>query len=577
MASREVAMPSARTSAAGAAASDAPTVKPEAAKGNSDAPPSQPPLTKSPERPTSPEQSCAICLGPPENKSFTDSCFHTFCFSCLLEWSKVKAECPLCKQRFKSIVHNVRSFEDYDQYFVHDSSQTAAAVAMAAASSQTSALGSALLLAHHLVYSPMLLAFRSTRRPRPRPRQRSNLHRTSRIPRSGGRRTRSGRSTSRNAPATITHAGPLPTSSTERRSLYELDLWVCPPNNRRSARHFSPAFFRENPACTHRLIPWLNRELVALLGSGEAQITFTTELVLALITRYEVCCLEFAEHVRPFFGTRTAHFLHELAAFVASPLDMVAYDRVAVYDTRANVVARGTPAAQFLQSPDSSSEDTTPLVNSLSPLRISARRDLSLPGPSGLHNTTVTLVETDSDDSDCMIVSTVGPAVPVPAVQIRPRTPIFIELSSSDEGDGRSGVPPTVAPPSAMAPSQPPATRKCRPVPRKKRLLQFWSSDSGTSTASDTDSDNAGVDRATQRLQRRMAMMRRKRARAPAAQSSAAVTAKAASGTSSLPTQPVAAAVQDQPSTSSSGHNLWLRSKRTFTVTWDENSTDEAD
>ncbi|KAH8035740.1 hypothetical protein HPB51_008107 [Rhipicephalus microplus] len=190
MASREVAMPSARTSAAGAAASDAPTVKPEAAKGNSDAPPSQPPLTKSPERPTSPEQSCAICLGPPENKSFTDSCFHTFCFSCLLEWSKVKAECPLCKQRFKSIVHNVRSFEDYDQYFVHDSSQTAAAVAMAAASSQTSALGSALLLAHHLVYSPMLLAFRSTRRPRPRPRQRSNLHRTSRIPRSGGRRTR---------------------------------------------------------------------------------------------------------------------------------------------------------------------------------------------------------------------------------------------------------------------------------------------------------------------------------------------------------------------------------------------------
>ncbi|KAL3186485.1 hypothetical protein MRX96_027523 [Rhipicephalus microplus] len=420
MASREVAMPSARTSAAGAAASDAPTVKPEAAKGNSDAPPSQPPLTKSPERPTSPEQSCAICLGPPENKSFTDSCFHTFCFSCLLEWSKVKAECPLCKQRFKSIVHNVRSFEDYDHLLAD-----AAGIPLDKEAQATAP--PALEPAPHVE-----------------------------DPRSGGRRTRSGRSTSRNAPATITHAGPLPTSSTERRSLYELDLWVCPPNNRRSARHFSPAFFRENPACTHRLIPWLNRELVALLGSGEAQITFTTELVLALITRYEVCCLEFAEHVRPFFGTRTAHFLHELAAFVASPLDMVAYDRVAVYDTRANVVARGTPAAQFLQSPDSSSEDTTPLVNSLSPLRISARRDFSLPGPSGLHNTTVTLVETDSDDSDCMIVSTVGPAVPVPAVQIRPRTPIFIELSSSDEGDGRSGVPPTVAPPSAMAPSQPP-------------------------------------------------------------------------------------------------------------------------
>ncbi|KAH9367097.1 hypothetical protein HPB48_011020 [Haemaphysalis longicornis] len=48
------------------------------------------PKAEAPERPVSPEQSCAICLGPPENQSFTDSCFHTFCFSCLLEWSKVR-------------------------------------------------------------------------------------------------------------------------------------------------------------------------------------------------------------------------------------------------------------------------------------------------------------------------------------------------------------------------------------------------------------------------------------------------------------------------------------------------------
>lgn len=585
MATSEVAMPSARTSGAGAAAGDASTVKSEGAKGTGDATPSQPPSTKSPERPTSPEQSCAICLGPPENKSFTDSCFHTFCFSCLLEWSKVKAECPLCKQRFKSIVHNVRSFEDYDQYFVHDPSQVsatttaaAAAAAMAAASSRSSALSSALLLAHHFVYSPMLLTWHSSRRTRPRSRQRSVLQIPSRITRNGGVRTRSGRSAPRSAPATVTHAGPLPTSSTERRSLYELDLWVCPPNNRRSARHFTPAFFRENPACTHRLIPWLNRELVALIGGGEAQITFTTELVLALITRYEVCCLEFAEHVRPFFGTRTAHFLHELAAFVASPLDMVAYDRVAVYDTRANVVARGTPAAQFLQAPDSSSEDAAPSVNALAPVTLSARRDLSLPGPSGLHhNATVNLVETESD-SDCMIVSTVRPAAPV-----RPRTPIFIELSSSDEGDGRIAAPPAVAPPAATTPSQQPAARRCKPMPRKKRLLQLWSSNSDTSTASDTDSDSAGVDRAAQRLQRRMAMMRRKRARAPAAQASAAPPAKALSGGSSLPPQPAAAVVQDQPSTSSSGHHSWesaMRRKRTKKVvptTWADSSTDEAD
>ena len=75
-------------------------------------------MDQSDARPSSPEPDCAICLSKLENKSFTDSCFHMFCFVCLMEWSKVKAECPLCKQPFKSIVHNVRSLDDYDQYHI---------------------------------------------------------------------------------------------------------------------------------------------------------------------------------------------------------------------------------------------------------------------------------------------------------------------------------------------------------------------------------------------------------------------------------------------------------------------------
>ena len=54
-------------------------------------------------RPSSPDPKCAICLGKLENMSYTNACFHKYCFVCLLEWSKVKAECPLCKSRFKSI------------------------------------------------------------------------------------------------------------------------------------------------------------------------------------------------------------------------------------------------------------------------------------------------------------------------------------------------------------------------------------------------------------------------------------------------------------------------------------------
>lgn len=39
----------------------------------------------------SPPPNCSICLGRVKSKCFTDSCMHQFCFSCLLEWSKVCA------------------------------------------------------------------------------------------------------------------------------------------------------------------------------------------------------------------------------------------------------------------------------------------------------------------------------------------------------------------------------------------------------------------------------------------------------------------------------------------------------
>lgn len=38
----------------------------------------------------SPPPNCSICLGRVKSKCFTDSCMHQFCFSCLLEWSKVR-------------------------------------------------------------------------------------------------------------------------------------------------------------------------------------------------------------------------------------------------------------------------------------------------------------------------------------------------------------------------------------------------------------------------------------------------------------------------------------------------------
>ena len=64
------------------------------------------------------EKTCPICLGDIDNKSMTDTCLHKFCFTCLLEWSKVRAVCPLCKGKFTAIIHNVRSDTEYDKYML---------------------------------------------------------------------------------------------------------------------------------------------------------------------------------------------------------------------------------------------------------------------------------------------------------------------------------------------------------------------------------------------------------------------------------------------------------------------------
>ncbi|GIY23867.1 hypothetical protein CEXT_795371 [Caerostris extrusa] len=51
-------------------------------------------------------ENCVICLGPIEDGSVTNSCSHSFCFPCILQWAKEKQECPLCKNEFDKIFFN---------------------------------------------------------------------------------------------------------------------------------------------------------------------------------------------------------------------------------------------------------------------------------------------------------------------------------------------------------------------------------------------------------------------------------------------------------------------------------------
>ncbi|NXL80077.1 TOPRS ligase, partial [Leptocoma aspasia] len=64
----------------------------------------------------SPDSKCPICLDRFDNVAYLDCCLHKFCFRCVQEWSKNKAECPLCKQPFFSIFHTIRAEDDFKEY-----------------------------------------------------------------------------------------------------------------------------------------------------------------------------------------------------------------------------------------------------------------------------------------------------------------------------------------------------------------------------------------------------------------------------------------------------------------------------
>ena len=63
---------------------------------------------------------CAICIGPHENKS-RPPCGHVFCFQCLAEWCRIRLKCPMCNRRITSFKH---SFDSENNFQVHQCAPT---------------------------------------------------------------------------------------------------------------------------------------------------------------------------------------------------------------------------------------------------------------------------------------------------------------------------------------------------------------------------------------------------------------------------------------------------------------------
>ncbi|XP_052776996.1 E3 ubiquitin-protein ligase Topors-like isoform X1 [Mya arenaria] len=310
--------------------------------------------TRSPN--SSPEPNCAICLSKLENKSFTDSCYHMFCFVCLMEWSKVKAECPLCKQKFSSIVHSVRSYDDFQEYHLPKPEER---------------LPTSLHHMWDLVPPGARFRYRTTVTDHRYADLASNIHQEI--------ESRLLQRPSRHLPIPNYRRLRQPANSEFRRSVYlqRLRLKEDSMRTRRRVRETSATFFRENPAQTHRLVPWLNRELNALLQGHGSQVAFVLDMIMGVITRHAIDSEEFYQHLLPYIGRHTRHFMREFLAFARSPYHMAAYDRNTSYEAsnEPNIDSSSDTDHQLTGEDDGNDSDV---------MVISSPPPPSRPGPSSL-------------------------------------------------------------------------------------------------------------------------------------------------------------------------------------------------
>ncbi|MCQ4179446.1 hypothetical protein FK518_28255, partial [Klebsiella pneumoniae] len=62
---------------------------------------------------------CPICLDRMNDEASMSVCMHVFCFSCILDWSSIRAVCPICQQPFRCIYRKV-GVGDYEMYLLVD-------------------------------------------------------------------------------------------------------------------------------------------------------------------------------------------------------------------------------------------------------------------------------------------------------------------------------------------------------------------------------------------------------------------------------------------------------------------------
>ncbi|XP_072318920.1 topoisomerase I binding, arginine/serine-rich a [Eucyclogobius newberryi] len=407
----------------------------------------------------SPDSKCPICLDMFNNISYLDLCLHKFCFRCIHEWSKNKAECPLCKQPFNSIYHTIKSEQDFKKYDLKPADNGSFGTLGGVRFRYRTTLTGVHRGLHRTVAPPENGVMFEASANRPPQRQDRYIHRIMTKLAAQRRAASEGRSFNNLREQEMINF---------RKELYRQGIRVRAVRDGDRSREISAEFFRRNPACLHRLVPWLKRELTVLYGAHGSLVNIVQHIVMSRIIRYDVDDGAMLEELRPFLQGCTEHFLHEFMSFAKSPFNMEAYDQHAVYDyvgpsstdensSNSSVIAISEDEERSveLEPPEDSTnmsqsrwDDETPGPSYSAQSEPGQVKPLSLPdsdsdtslgedfgfqapvetaSPLNQKEETQRNECLSSDSEDCVIVSVIKPTTE--------RTPELVQLSSNSSDD----------------------------------------------------------------------------------------------------------------------------------------------
>lgn len=104
-----------------------------------------------------------------------------------------------------------------------------------------------------------------------------------------------------------------------RRYIYSSEMYCLPGGSGDTSRRrpSNPRFYRENEASTHRLIPFLNLELRALIHNANER-SLLMQVIMNSLTSSSIASSKFQQLISQYTLHRTIHFIHEFYNFAIS-------------------------------------------------------------------------------------------------------------------------------------------------------------------------------------------------------------------------------------------------------------------